>query len=67
MHKVKSPITKPPKDPSNYPDSATLEIQSTWIKFCNYKCEETNCKDLKKTTIERTRDEWGCHNYHTVV
>ena len=67
MRKVKSLITKPSKDPSNYLDSVILEVQSTGIKFYNYKCERTNCKDLKKTTIERIRDEQGCHSYHTVA
>ena len=33
MQKVKSLITKPSKDPSNYPDLFILEIQSTWIEF----------------------------------
>ena len=67
MQKVKSLITKPSKDPFDYLDSTILEIQSTGIKFYNYKCEGTNCKDLKKTTIERTRDEHGCYSYHTVA
>ena len=44
-----------------------LEIQSTGIKFCNYKCEGINCKDLKKPSIERNRDEHGYHSYHTVA
>ena len=67
MQKVKSLITKPSKDPSNYLYSAILEIQSTRIKFCKYKSQGTNCKDLKKTTIERNRDEHGCYSYHTVA
>ena len=67
MQKVKSLITKPSKDPSNYLDPVILEIQSTGIEFCNYKCEGTNYKDLKKTTIERTRDEQGCYSYHIVA
>ena len=67
MQKVKSLITKPSKDPSNYLDSTILEIQSTGIKFCNYKCEGTNYKDLKKTTIEITRDEQGSYIYHIVI
>ena len=67
MQKVESLITKPYKDPSNYFDSSILEIQSTGIKFCNYKCEGTNYKDLRKTTVERTRDEQGCYSDHAVA
>ena len=56
LPKVKSLITKPSKDPSNYIDSvfqkskvhelnsATLEIQSTGIEFSYYNAKEQTAK-----------------------
>ena len=44
-----------------------LGIQSAGIKFYNYKCKGINYKDLKKISIEITRDEQVYHNYQTVA
>ena len=67
LQKVKSLVTKPYKDPSQLLIRLNLRIQSIGIKFYNYKCEGINYKNLMKTTIERTRDEQGCHSYHIVA
>ena len=33
-------------------NSAILEIQSTGMKFCNYKSKGMNCKDLRKHQLK---------------